>query len=245
MKPLLNSPRICCMGKVKDDIPEYARAIAARRAYLGKSGMDIENEHPGVLYQKLISHIETGKKTPGEISVNQWNALLQSLDWSPREFLENTGFDVPHDVMLPTSFEYENSLYLPVLGPVSAGLQTISQGGNVSDFMPIDPSLPGIKGRPKLRLAWLWVNGDSMLSPEASKSIPDGSMVVFEWGAVAENKDIVIAWIEELETAVIKQFSEGSDIILSSYNSNGPVFRASQYHMDIRGIVRLILRKPH
>ncbi len=115
----------------------------------------------------------------------------------------------------------------------------------MNDFMPIDPSLPGIKGRPKSRLAWLWVNGDSMLSPSASESIPPGSMVVFEWGAAPEHRDIVIAWIEQLEIAVIKQFNEGNEVVLSSYNPSGPVFRAGSYDMDIRGVVRLILRKPN
>ncbi len=67
------------------------RKIAARRAELGKSLMDIENETGGTLYVQLLYRLENAKKPLETLNVRQ----LKALDWTPQEFAEATGVEVP------------------------------------------------------------------------------------------------------------------------------------------------------
>lgn len=71
------------------------RKIAARRAELNKSLMDIENETEGVIYSKLLYRVENAKKPLETLNVRQLNALLKALEWTPQEFTEATGVEVP------------------------------------------------------------------------------------------------------------------------------------------------------
>ena len=75
------------------------RKIAARRAELKKSLMDIENETEGVIYSKLLYRIENAKKPLETLNVRQLNALLKALEWTPQEFAEATGVEVPGAVV--------------------------------------------------------------------------------------------------------------------------------------------------
>lgn len=210
------------------------RAIKARRAYLGKTGEDIETETNGVIYKKLLSRIETGKKSLSSLRLAEYETLLRALEWSQEEFVEQTGSSLP----IPHSEVYNPSLKVPILGTVSAGVRNV-EIGEANDFLYIDPGL--VRGRQNL--AVLRVNGDSMASENTAKDIPEGSMVVFEYGAVPLPGDTVIAWVEEYEIAVIKLFEEHPTAVLKSHNPRGPIFRAGDVTMDVRGVVRLVIKK--
>jgi len=90
------------------------RKIAARRAELNKSLMDIENETNGVIYSKLLYRVENAKKPLETLNVKQLNALLKALEWTPREFAEATGVEVPGadlgtgNISAPTKDSYEH-----------------------------------------------------------------------------------------------------------------------------------------
>lgn len=139
--------------KTKHEKPDWGRAIAARRTFLGKSLVDVENETDGELYQALLYRIENGIKDPSTLTVRQFGLLLKVLDWSIQDWQENTGLEAhiniktlqPEERVTPVRF-----LIQPVRGLASAG-------------QPVDP-----EGVPVLADVWrrgsllYRVEGDSM-----------------------------------------------------------------------------------
>ena len=92
------------MPKVtKKEKPLWGRAIAARRAMLGKSLVDIENETDGELYQALIYRLENGKKDPATLTVRQFSLLLKVLGWRALDWQEQTGLEPLFDLESQTS----------------------------------------------------------------------------------------------------------------------------------------------
>lgn len=235
------------MPNTRSKRPESAQAgreIAARRTFLGKSRGQIVLETNGVIYEKLLARLETGEKTVGSLKLTEYNALLGSLEWTPSDFTENTGVAMPAAQPVPGNTPFHGSVRVPIYGSVSAGLSNAEINVTPTDFLSLDPSLPGLKGRNLSALGVLNVNGDSMISPVAADGIPEGSMVLVEWGAVPRPDDLVVAWLADYETAVLKQYGEGGEVILRSFNPRGPVFRMGETAVDVRGVVRLIMRRP-
>lgn len=222
------------------------RTVAARRNYLGKSQPNIESETNGVIYVKLLSRIETGKQSLGSLSSHKLGFLIRALEWTNQEFTEATGVSVGYDPKpIPTAEPYVPSVQVPIYDSVSAGLSAATGGDSqVKDYLGLDTRLPNLRGRNHDRLVVMPVNGDSMVSPKAHESIPEGSLVVVEVGAIPQHSDVVVAWIEDENLAVLKRYEEGSDVVLTSYNPNGPVFRFGEKQAEIRGVVRLVMRKP-
>lgn len=197
-----------------------------------------------MIYEKLLARIETGEKSISSLRLTEYNALLRALEWSPADFTEATGVAMPEAEPVPGALPFAPSVQIPIYGSVSAGLSLAEINDVPTDFLSLDPSLPGLKGRPVSALGILTVNGDSMISPVAAQGIPEGSMVLVEWGAAPRHDDLVVAWLPEYETAVLKQYGEGGEVILRSFNPRGPVFRFGSTEADVRGVVRLIMRRP-
>lgn len=217
-------------------------AIKARRAFLGLSAEDVYERSGGVISLKLLSKLENNHTSPGGLKLGRYRMLLHALQLSPAEFEALTG--VPASAAepeeLPGSREYEPSLRVPVLGTVSAGLREV-RVIDAEDHMLLDPSLPGLRGRPSANLVALRVNGDSMVSEGARGNIRPGWHVIVELGAVPQNGDTVVGWLPEHDAAVVKQYREEPDTILRSVNPAGPVFRLADTEVDIRGVVRMVI----
>lgn len=242
---MLVAPTLSNMTRTGGERTHPGRAVAGRRSYLGKSGPDIERETNGAIYVKLLSQIENGKKSLFSLSNSKLRALIQALEWTNRQFEEETGVPVGYDPdPIPGALPYDPSLQAPIYASVRAGLGVGAVEPEVKGYMGLDPNLPGLRGRPKDKLVVLPVNGGSMVSPKAHESIPAGSFVAVEVGAIPEQDDVVVAWIHDLELAVLKKFNEGPEVVLSSYSPRGPVFRSSEVQFDVRGVVRMVFRKP-
>lgn len=223
--------------------PDAGARIRARRSYLGKSRPDIAKETDGLIYVELQKRVEDGSKKVRTLYAGHLKAWMGALDWTPADFETETGVSIIDDADMPGTEPYTGGIMVGYYGTVSAGLGAIEIMDTPEQMMNLDPMFPGLRGRDPKRLGMLRVNGDSMVSPSARQSIPQGSMVLVEWGAAPLPDDVVVAWLEGHETAVLKTFHETGDVILSSYNPNGPVFRASD-DIEVRGVVRLILRRP-
>lgn len=154
---LVANHSIGCMPKVtKKEKPAWGRAIAARRAMLGKSLVDIENETGGELYQALIYRLENGKKDPSTLTVRQFSLLLKALGWRASDWQEQTGLEPLLDLEAPTALQPSERVSRlrffiePVRGLASAG-------------RPVD-----VDGMPVLADVWrrgsllYQVEGDSM-----------------------------------------------------------------------------------
>ena len=106
--------------KTSSPRPPHGREIAARRMQLGKSGTDIDNETDSVIYPKLLSRIETGIKHPREITVEQLEALLTVLEWTPKEFSTATGID-----FLPIDYASKETASTVVEKVGASGLRSV------------------------------------------------------------------------------------------------------------------------
>lgn len=221
---------------------EMGRAIAARRTLIGKTQPDIERETNGELYVKLLSRLETGKKPLHELAYSKLRTLIAALDWDATEFANANGVDTS-SVSLPSSRPYNATHPVPIFSSVSAGLSPTVQDDYVIGHFTLDPAVSGLRGRNMNNMRIMTVNGDSMASPSVANDIPHGSHIVVELGAAPTDGDIVVAWIDDLEVAVLKRFEEGGTTVLTSYNPSGPVFRAAEHDIDVRGVVRLDFRK--
>src|SRR5680860_1545951 len=126
---------------------------------------------------------------------NKLRALIQALEWTNRQFKEATGVSVGYEPdPIPNAEPYTPTLRVPMYASVRAGLGAGGQDAEVIGYMPLDPNLPGLNGRPRDKLVVVKVNGSSMVSPRAHESIPEGSVVVVEAGAIPQQDDVVLAW---------------------------------------------------
>lgn len=222
--------------------PDAGARIRAQRAFIGKSRPDIEKETGGLIYRDLQKRVEDGQKKVRTIHLRHLKAWIDALNWTPAQFEEATGVGLP-ETHVPGSSPFDGRMQVPLYGDVAAGIMGVEMDEKPETFIALDPTLPGLKGRKPSRLGVLKVNGNSMVSPNAAQTVPEGSLVLVEWGATPSHGDLVVAWLPEHETAVLKQFQEGRDIVLRSLNPSGPAFRASE-EPDVRGVVRLVMRRP-
>lgn len=218
-------------------------AIAARRRYLGLSQTDVADRTNGIINERLLTRLENNHKSASSLSLTKYNALVSVLQWTPNEFMEATGVAPVHDE-LPNARAYRPNVQIPLVGTVGAGLASIGGSMQNAETLPIDLEASGLQHVNPRDLVWMLVNGDSMVSEHASRSVPQGSLVLVEVGALPRHGDMVVAWLPARDTAVIKQFAEGSDSVLRSYNLAGPVFRLGEEPLEIRGVVRLVQYKP-
>lgn len=222
--------------------PAIGRALKAQRVRMGLTQEQVVEQSEGKLYPRLVSELETGKRNISEVSLEQALVYASILGYSPEALAADSRMPQLPVKTTPTD-EYRPTLALPMFGDVAAGLNPGDVADEIEKFY-IDPSITGIRGRPAARLAVMRVNGDSMVSPKMSNSIPKGSLIVVERNAVAQSGDTVVAWIRELDLSVLKKFEEGDEAVLTSLNPSGPVFRAGDHDFEIRGVVRLIIKSP-
>lgn len=233
--------------------PQAGAKIRARRAFLGKSRKDIETETSGVIYMDLQKRIESGTKKVRTLHIKHLKAWMEALEWSPADFEHETGVELGFEgdseaapaglTAVPGTEPYKGGLSVGYYGTVRAGLGRVEQEDDPERRVALDPIMPGVRGRDESHLGLLRVNGDSMVSEKAAESIPEGSMVLVEWGAVPAPDEIVVAWLDSHDTAVLKQFKEGKEAVLRSFNPAGPVFRGDS-EASVRGVVRMVMRKP-
>ena len=186
-----------------------------------------------------LRKIEEGNRPLRSASLDIREAL-RSLYRVDRETWEaKTGLHVPRekaDVPAGVFDVFEPTVRVPVLGSVSAGLRDNDddEGAVLFDRNELPK---GVANPKNLRL--LFVNGDSMYAEGLPHPIPWGSRVLLELGAAPREGEVVVAWIDELELRVLKQFSRhGALAYLRSYKAGGPSFWEDKYRMTILGVVR-------
>ena len=85
----------------------------------------------------------------------------------------------------------------------------------------------------------LRVDGDSMIDEQ----IRDGDLVVIEERRSAENGQIVVAMVHGEEATLKKFYREGDQVRLQAANSAFPPIMIPAEKVEVRGIVRGVLRK--
>lgn len=223
-------PRMDMMSLAAKDAqkPEYGRAIAARRAYLGKSALDIENIYGSALYQKLIYRLENGKKHPLSLDLAGFAALLEALEWTTKEFEAATGLNVPE--ALKGGFETMPNVAPAATGGATAmhyGFVSAGKNGNGNSIKPHPVTIPTwISDRYNPDdIFVLTVVGDSMTCEDVRKNIPEGSEVYFHKSLRPERGEIIAVWLDAHDFGVIKIYKPQREFtVLESYNrSHKPI----------------------
>ncbi|WP_460362263.1 LexA family transcriptional regulator [Thermus antranikianii] len=100
--------------------PSWGQAIKARRQALGLTQEDIEAITQDAISQKTVSDLEVGRVHPLKLGAEKFLALLSALRWTPEEFAQATGLDVPL-VYRPSGEPREDVVWLPVVASGTAG----------------------------------------------------------------------------------------------------------------------------
>lgn len=185
--------------------------------------------------------------------------LAYLLRWTSTEFEANVGVPIGRVPQLEDPLQTDDGAFLDRLGePVNLTV-SIPQYGSVAAGIvgferrdtPVKYSryareeLPASIEDPT-RLFLVRANGSSMYQEGMPRPVPDGAWLIVEIGASPRNGDIVIAYIEERDIGVVKEYREEAEAtLLRSYKRGGPAFWTSDYpEMRIVGVVRRITYEP-
>lgn len=214
-------PRLDMMSVSKPPKPKHGRVIAARRAYLGKSAMDVENETRGVINQKMVYRIEAGKPHPLDLDVKKFNALLEVLDWTAEQFARETGVELPEafledsenvDPLTRFAPPPETWLHFPVMTSASAG--TGDSEPLEDEVVSITASRLRARGARREDVMVVLVNGDCLVSQNiqtSRKGIAHGDYAFVHIGAKPSANDIVCLWDELDGQLILKYQAERQD----------------------------------
>lgn len=212
-------PRLDTMSVSKPSKPKHGRVIAARRAFLGKSAMDVENETKGLINQKMMYRIEAGKPHPLDLDAKKLFALLAVLEWTAEEFIRETNIDLPITMLgegesadpldrfapNPTTW-----LHFPVMASASAGTgePEFVEDGTVS----IPKSKLVGRGARREDVMVVRVNGNCLVSQGVrTKSIAHGDYAFIHLGARPAPTDIVCLWDDLEGQLILKYMAEQQD----------------------------------
>ncbi len=148
-------------------LPVWASAIRQRRLQLGMTQEQVEDATRGLLAQRTVSDIELGKTHPFNLGLERFFALLKALHWSPEDFAEATGLEVPI-VYRPSGEPREDVVWMPVVAAGTAGRPWPQEG-----VLPVPREIV----RPGSIL--IRVDGDSMDSGEED-ALKDGDLVLVD-----------------------------------------------------------------
>ncbi len=84
----------------KKERPVWAEAIRLRRLQLDLKQEDVEALSGDLITQSSVSNIEMGKLNPSTITASRLGGLLQALRWTPQEFTDATGIDLPGFIII-------------------------------------------------------------------------------------------------------------------------------------------------
>jgi len=135
-----------------------------------------------------------------------------------------------------------NTLFrVPLLGYIAAGEPIMSvpaDRGNADEWVDVAQTMFKLSGSPDDYFA-LRVKGDSMIDA----SVLDGDIVILRHQEVAENGDMVAAWIEDNEETTLKHlYKEGKKIRLQPANPNYEPIMRDASKVRINGKVVSVLR---
>lgn len=103
------------------DVPPWATAIKHRREKLRLTQEEVAARSGDVLNQTAISRLERGLIHPTlGLSASELEGLLHALGWTPEEFAQATGLEVPL-VYRPSGEPREDVVWLPVVASGTAG----------------------------------------------------------------------------------------------------------------------------
>ncbi len=190
--------------------PRWALAIKARREDLGLSQEELALRAD--VSQSLVSQIERGVQNPAVISVDRFYRLLRALEWTPEEFAEATGLELPGVTREPKAEDLGMPVEVYTLPLIQAGA---GPPWYQDEAETITLALPELR-YPKDKLFVVRIVGDSM-----SPYLENGDLaVVYQDPGLAAKGKAVAVWLAD-DGVVIKRFlGETEDGLLYLGNDN-------------------------
>lgn len=187
-------------------------------------------------------HSDTGRRIARATSVPTWlidKIATGALDQLPEDLDQL-------QAQQPATSQQTRGRIHPVrfLGSVSAGLD----GDGVADaidYLGVSDYFLGEYKPEDLYL--LEVTGDSMVSDDARRFVPPGSIIIVHEHLVPEPGQVIVAWLEHEDMGVLKVYDEkDGETWLVSYNSTHPPIRVTEETpASLRGVmVANFMRAP-
>jgi repressor LexA len=164
----------------------------------------------------MLSSLEIGNVSPTQLRSDRFFALLQALRWTPEEFSQSTGLELPL-LYQPSGKPLEEVVYMPVVASGTAGRPWPNEG-----VLPVPRSLV----RPGSIL--IRVEGDSMDSGDES-GLRDGDLVLVDQSL----QDLKPGKVYALEIlgdgiAIKRAFQTKKGWIFVSDNPRGPILEPDE-----------------
>lgn len=257
--------------RVPYPMTRYGEALRERREYVGfptatacaLKSSELERSDPAnfkKFSQSSLSRWELDRT--GELIEAAHGKSLRTLayllKWNRVEFTHNVGVPVGNVPFLdPQPRSGDNfldrvgeavqlAIPIPDYGSVAAGIVGFEMSEHPLRYVHYSrEEIPdGIEDLSRLYL--VRANGDSMFQEGMKRPVPDGALLLVEAGALPQDGDVVLAYIEERELGVVKEYwTEDDAVLLRSYRKGGPTFWSSDYpSMRIVGVVRRVTYTP-
>lgn len=233
--------------------PEFlpsAKALRLRRAALGLSQDALaertqagkEEGDETTVSQRTVSDVERAYTGVTNLSAGRVFSLIAALEWTPREFTEATGLDIPGTVIdptmgrmlgnlprvhlpkntLPPPEPLGNLVRLPVLAAQGGTLEDQNDRGREGRYEVI-PEI-ALDGHRAEDCAVIEVYGSSMACEDVLLSLPEGTRFVIDTLEEPQDDDIIVCdlFYEDEWFRVLKIYGRRGHIVLHSYNEEYP-----------------------
>ena len=173
-------------------------------------------------------------------SISRWpwqrlEALRRALKWTPEEFTEKTGIELPGTRLEAMGARPTTMTRVPLLGVVSAG-RGISHAEPMGE---VEVPSEVVERYGRYGLYALEVDGDSMFCEDLPYSIPPGSVVVVARELEPRPGDLVIAWSKAHEVGYLKELEEkrGHQVLKSWNPEVPPIVVRPEDEVEVQGVV--------
>jgi len=180
------------------------------------------------------------KAEQGAIDISRWpwqrlEALRRALKWTPEEFTEKTGIELPGTRLEAMGAQPTTMTRVPLLGVVSAG-RGISHAEPMGE---VEVPSEVVERYGHYGLYALEVDGDSMFCEDLPYSIPPGSVVVVARELEPRPGDLVIAWSKAHEVGYLKELEEkrGHQVLKSWNPEVPPILVRPEDEVEVQGVV--------
>lgn len=249
----------------------YGEAIRERREFVGYAtataaaaeSLRLERENP-IAFRKFsqstMSRWENDKTGEAIDSAHgrSLRSLAYLLKWTSAEFFQHVNVPIGRVPYLDESIGERNtsfferfveradlSVRIPVYGTVAAGIKGSNGDEEPEGYRLLSPGeLPaGVQSLDRLYI--VEANGSSMYAEGMARPVPYGASLIVEAGAAPAEKQLVVAYIDDLDLAVAKEYTtDVENVLLRSFRRGGPTFWSHDHEIHLKGVVRRVSYEP-
>ena len=223
----------------------YGETIMERREVMGFKSQGLladesdklQREDPEKFRSFSQQSLSRWEKDRTGDKINSGNAkslrtLAYLLEWGQYDFERNVGVSIGRVPRLDDDFKgtifdespkvgrkLAHGVSVRHLGTVNAGLKGLRSAEGDEVWVEIPRSIARSYAREDMFV--LDVEGDSMTSADARRSIPEGASVVFHRTLQPKPGQVIVSWLERQDKGVLKVAKKDDDdgyVLLESYN---------------------------